>query len=154
MWVSGSKDTQLQKMQDYVQLELDGFMRKLRIFIADADKHSRLGLEMLIDHEQGMKIVGIAVQAKDLPGQVAAAKPDVVLVDWQLIELSPTETIGTLRLIESRPHIIVLHTQRETGQESKNAGADFFVCKDQSPKDLLTELRKISADIHENSALR
>ena len=118
-------------------------MKMLRIFIADADQDVRVSLQMLLDREPGMRVVGIAVRSNGLVGQVGAAQPDVLLLDWQLVSSAPAEYIKNLHSIETQPHIVVLHVQPETRGEAETAGADGFVSKDSPPDQLLTILRKL-----------
>ncbi len=124
-------------------------MKVLRIFIADADQDVRVSLQMLLDREPGMRVVGIAVRSNGLVGQVGAAQPDVLLLDWQFVSSAPAEYIKNLHSIETQPHIVVLHVDPETRGEAETAGADGFVSKDSPPDQLLTilhELRKEKID--------
>jgi len=121
-------------------------MSQLRIFLGDPDRDGRLGLQMLLEHEPGMRIVGISVRSEGLVGQVGAAQPDVVLLDSQLIASAPADYIKNLHLIESQPQIIVLDVRPETRYEAEAAGADGFVSKDSPPDQLLTILRKLKQE--------
>ena len=121
-------------------------MKMLRIFIADADQDVRVSLQMLLDREPGMRVVGIAVRSNVLVGQVGAAQPDVLLLDWQLVSSAPAEYIKNLHSIETQPHIVVLHVNPETRGEAETAGADGFVSKDSPPDQLLTILRKLKQE--------
>ncbi len=118
-------------------------MRQLRIFVADPDRDTRLGLQMLLEHEPGMRVVGIAVRSEGLVGQVGAAQPDVLLLDWQLVASAPSEYIKNLRSIESHPHILVCHIRSETRSEAEASGADYFFSKDAPPDQLLIILQKL-----------
>jgi len=118
-------------------------MRVLRIFIADADQDVRVSLQMLLDREPGMRVVGIAIRSNGLVGQVGAAQPDVLLLDWQLVSSAPTEYIKNLHSIETQPHIVVLHVDPETRGEAETAGADGFVSKAGPPDQLLTILHEL-----------
>ena len=121
-------------------------MSHLRIFLADADRDSRLGMQMLLEHQPGMRVVGIAVRSEGLVGQVGAAQPDAVLLDWQIIASAPAEYIKNLHLIESQPQIIVLYIRPEIRREAEDAGADVFFSQDTPPDELLLALRKIGKD--------
>ena len=121
-------------------------MRNLRIFIAEPDRDIRIGLEMLLDRESGMRVVGIAVRPEGLVRQVGALQPDIVLLDWQLIASAPESYIKNLNSLESRPHIIVLHVRPETYEDAKAAGADYFFSKDSPPDQLLKCLRKLKQE--------
>jgi DNA-binding NarL/FixJ family response regulator len=121
-------------------------MIHLKIFLADANRDSRLGMQMLLDHQTGMRIVGVSVGSEGLVVQAGAAQPDVVLLDWQLIASAPAEYIKNLHLIESKPQIIVLHIRPDVRREAEDAGADVFISKDTPPDELLLALRKIGKD--------
>ena len=121
-------------------------MSQLKIFLADANRDSRLGMQMLLDHQTGMRIVGVSVGSEGLVVQAGAAQPDVVLLDWQIIASAPAEYIKNLHLIESQPQIIVLYIQPEIRREAEDAGADVFISQDTPPDELLLVLRKIGKD--------
>ena len=121
-------------------------MRQLRIFVADPDRDTRLGLQMLLEHEPGMRVVGIAVRSEGLVGQVGAAQPDVMLLDWQLVASAPSEYIKNLRSIETEPHIIVMHVQPETRPAASAVGADHFIVKNTPPDQLLMMLHELKRE--------
>ena len=118
-------------------------MRQFRIFVADPDRDALLGLQMLFDYEPGMRVVGIAVPSVGLVGQVGAAQPDVLILDWQLVASAPVEFIRNLRSVESQPYIIVTHIHPETGRKAAATGADAFFCKDSPPDPLMMILHKL-----------
>jgi len=121
-------------------------MTDMRVFIAEPDRDVRIGLEMYLDREPGMRVVGIAIRSNGLVGQVGAAQPDVLLLDWQLVSSAPAEYIKNLHSIETHPHIVVLHVQPETRGEAETAGADGFVSKDSPPDQLLTILLELKQE--------
>ena len=129
-------------------------MKMLRIFIADADQDVRVSLQMLLDREPGMRVVGIAIRSNGLVGQVGAAQPDVLLLDWQLVSSAPTEYIKNLHSIETQPHIVVLHVDPETRGEAETADADGFVSKDSPPDQLLTILHKLKQERNQEQKLK
>ena len=101
---------------------------------------------MLLEHEPGMRVVGIAVRSEGLVGQVGAAQPDVLLLEWQLVASAPVEFIRNLHLIESQPFIIVIHVHPETRDAALAAGADDFSSKDQHPDQLLISLHNLKRE--------
>ena len=121
-------------------------MRKLRIFIAEPDRDLRLGLQMLLDPEPGMRVIGIAVRPAGLMQQVKAVKPDIVLLDWQIVLAMTDGTISKLKSVDSRPQIIVLHVRSETYKDAEAAGADYFFCKDSPPDQLLAYIRNVKQE--------
>ena len=121
-------------------------MSQLKIFIADANRDSRLGMQMLLEHEPGMRVVGIAVRSQGLVGQVGAARPDVLILDWELVASAPVEFIRNLHSIESHPHILVCHIRSETRSEAEASGADYFFSKDAPPDPLLMILHELKLE--------
>ena len=69
---------------------------KMRIFIAEADQDVRVGLQMLLNRQSGLQVVGIATRSDGLVGQVGAAQADVVLLDWDLIASNQKNFIRNL----------------------------------------------------------
>jgi len=118
-------------------------MKTMRVFIAESDRDVRISLQMLIDRESGMQVIGISVRSDGLLGQVKAAQPDIVLLDWQLVPSTPGDIIENLHTLASQPHVIVLHIHPETKQTAKAAGADYFVSKDGPPDHLCAILQKL-----------
>jgi DNA-binding NarL/FixJ family response regulator len=115
----------------------------MRIFIAEKDQDIRVGLLLLFDQQPGFQVVGIAVRSKGLVRQAAAATPDVILLDWELVTTDPDYYIRNLQAIPPLPKIIVTHVQPETRDAAIAAGADGFSSKDQSPNQLWMILRDL-----------
>ena len=109
---------------------------------------------MLLEHEPGMRIVGISVRSEGLVGQVGAAQPDVLLLDWQLITSAPREYIRILHSIETQPDIIVLDVRQEIKYEAEAAGADDFISKADPPDQLLAILQKLKKARNQEQKLK
>jgi len=113
----------------------------VRIFIAEADKELRLALQMLLHHEAGMHVTGIAVQTKGLVEQVAASEPHVVLLDWDLPGQPMPDVLADLHKLEPRPKLAVMGVRPEVEQPALAAGADAFISKSMPPNKLMAVLR-------------
>jgi CheY-like chemotaxis protein len=104
-------------------------------------------------------MVGEAVRAGDLLDLANLTQPDLVLLDWELPDLSVkhysiTTSIDQakqarhhllviLHALHSHPKVIALSGRPEVRQAALSAGADAFVSKGDSPERLLTALRTI-----------
>ena len=117
-------------------------MKNIRVFIAEADQDVRVGLQMLLNRQPGLQVVGIATRSDGLVGQVGAAQPDVVLLDWGLVASNPKDFIRNLHSLSSQPSIIVLHIQPETRDAALAAGADDFSSKESTSRPALYDLPK------------
>lgn len=118
-------------------------MKNMRVFIAEEDQDVRVGLQMLLNRQPGLQVVGIATRSDSLVGQVGAAQADIVLLDWELVTAAPEDYIKNLHSLSSQPSIIVLHVRPETRDAAIAAGADDFSSKDQPPDQLLECLQLI-----------
>jgi DNA-binding NarL/FixJ family response regulator len=115
----------------------------MRIFIASADKLFRLALQLLLEDEPGMVVIGISDRADGLLAQVEASQAEVLLLDWELTKQAPIDLIGGLQQLEHPPKIIVLAINPEVKGTALAAGACNFISKDVPPDELLPILRKI-----------
>src|SRR5439155_27243345 len=69
----------------------------LRVFLVDDHELIRWGLRTLLDAEADLEVVGEAATARDAVGRIAAARPDVAVVDLQLGATSGIEVCRDVR---------------------------------------------------------
>ena len=117
----------------------------MRIFIASADKLFRLALQLLLEDEPGMVVIGISDRSDGLLAQVEASQAEVLLLDWELTKQAPIDLIGDLQQLNHPPKIIALAINPEVKDTALVAGACAFISKDVPPDELLPVLRKIRA---------
>jgi DNA-binding NarL/FixJ family response regulator len=115
----------------------------MRIFIASADQKFRFALQMLLEDEPGMVVIGIADRSDGLLTQMGAAQPEVLLLDWELTKQEPIDLIGDVQHLEHRPKIIALSINPQVKETSLAVGVNDFISKNVPPDDLLPILRKI-----------
>jgi DNA-binding NarL/FixJ family response regulator len=115
----------------------------MRIFIASADKMFRFALQMLLEDEPGLIVIGMTDRSEGLLTQVGASHPEVLLLDWELTKSAPIDLIGDLQHLEYRPKIIALSINPQVKETALAAGACDFISKNVPPDELLPILRKI-----------
>lgn len=103
----------------------------------------RSGLRMLLENEADMNIVGEASTGGEALEMVAALKPDVVIMDITLPDISGIE--ATRRIKESHPDVsivaLTIHEDQQYFFEMLQAGASGYVPKRAAPDDLITAIR-------------
>lgn len=109
----------------------------MHIFLAETDQHLRLAIQMLLNQEAGMEVVGVAVQAEGLLVQVEASKAEALMIDWQLRGASMPDLLFALRGLPNPPKIIVLSVDPGMKDAALAAGADVFISKNAPPDELL-----------------
>jgi DNA-binding NarL/FixJ family response regulator len=100
-------------------------------------------LQMLLEDEPGMVVIGLSDRSDGLLTQVGAAQPEVLLLDWELSKSAMVDLIGDLQHLENRPKIIALSINPQVKETALAAGACDFISKNVPPDELLPILRKI-----------
>jgi DNA-binding NarL/FixJ family response regulator len=116
----------------------------MRILLADDQAEVRSALRLLLEHGLSHQVVGEVREGSSLLEKVQQARPDLLLVDWEL----PGPPVARLLrgLYSERPElkIIVLSGYMEAQQASLDAGASGFVFKGDSPSHLLALLHAMN----------
>ena len=119
----------------------------IRIMLADDHMLMRMGLSTLIDCEDDMKIVGEAKNGRQAVELAHALKPDIIIMDLMMPELSGAE--ATKLIHDAYPEIkIMVLTSFATSKEMSDAimnGADGALMKDTAADELIKTIRAIVA---------
>jgi len=113
----------------------------MRIFLADDSSDVRLALQMLIDAEPCMEVIGIAVETDGLLIQVLASRADVLLLDCDLPGELQSDLVAEWRAMDSTPKVIALSVDSDPRGCTAAYMADDFFCKMTSFDELLKILR-------------
>ena len=120
---------------------------QIRIMLADDHMLMRMGLSTLIDCEEDMKIVGEAKNGRQAVELAHALKPDIIIMDLMMPELSGAE--ATKLIHDAYPEIkIMVLTSFATSKEMSDAimnGADGALMKDTAADELIGAIRDIVA---------
>ncbi len=120
----------------------------IRLLLVDDHAVVRLGMRMLFDSEPDFEIVAEADNARDALTAVRESKPDIVLMDIGLPDMSGIEAA---RLIKDQyPDVAVvaltIHEDKEYFFKMLDAGASGYVPKRAAPEELITAIRAAAAD--------
>ena len=108
-----------------------------------AVQHSDLGLalQLYLDAEPGLSVVGTATEAASLRALLWTADPDLVILEWDLPGYAPVQLLAEVKRVRSSSQIIVLGDDEGVRQEALAGGADAFVVRGDSPVNLLATIR-------------
>ena len=114
-----------------------------RLLLVDDHAVVRSGLRMLLENERDVEIIGEATSASEAIEAAMRLKPDVILMDIGLPDLSG---IDATREIKKRvPNVSVvaltIHEDEEYFFKMLEAGASGYVPKRAAPEELLTAIR-------------
>lgn len=122
-------------------------MSKLRIILADDHALIREGLKALINAEQDLEVVGEAGDGLAAYKLAAELRPDLIVMDVSLPELSGAK--ATERIKRELPSVKILaltmHEDKGYLRQLIQAGASGYVLKRAAAEDLIHAIRAISS---------
>jgi two-component system nitrate/nitrite response regulator NarL len=119
----------------------------IRVVLADDHVFVRDGIKSLLENEANIEVVGEAIDGADALEVVAASKPDLLIVDIRMPNLTGIEVVEKLRDENNNVKIIMLsmHESEEYVLKSIKAGADGYLLKGSSKEEFLKALHTVAA---------
>ena len=118
-----------------------------RVYLADAKPEEISALRLLL-LDLKMEVVGEAVDWSTTLTQAPDRNTEILLVDWDLLPISPTAAFEKLRKACPAAMVIVLISHFDARQQAAlSAGADAFISKGELPERMAERLRVIAAGI-------
>jgi two-component system response regulator NreC len=119
---------------------------KTRVLICDDHELFRKGVQVILEDESWIEVVGQARNGREAVAQAFRAEPDVVLMDVEMPEMTGIE--ATQRIRSGRPLtkvlILTVHSEHDVVALCLNAGASAYVLKSEPASQLLYALETVS----------
>ncbi|MFE5827201.1 response regulator [Streptomyces erythrochromogenes] len=117
----------------------------IRIVIVDDQVIIRTGLAMLLDASDDFEVVAAAGDGAEALSQVAAHRPDVVLMDLNMPRVDGVEATRRLMRLPEPPLVLALSVCDTDGRvlEALEAGACGFLSKDLKLEELFAALHTV-----------
>ena len=114
-----------------------------RILLVDDHAVVRSGLRMLLENERDVEIIGEAASAREAIEAAMRLKPNVILMDIGLPDLSGIDATRQIKKLAPDSAIVALpiHEDEEYFFQMLAAGATGYVPKRAAPEELLTAIR-------------
>jgi two-component system NarL family response regulator len=121
--------------------------QSIKIMIVDDHPVVREGLSRIIVSESGMEVIAEAGTGAEAITQYRKLRPDIVLLDMRMPEMTGIQTIEAIRKEFTNARIIVLSTYdlEEDIYQSLQAGARGYILKDSPRNELLASIRRVHA---------
>jgi DNA-binding NarL/FixJ family response regulator len=122
-------------------------MELIRILLVEDQTLMRQGLKTILNLEPGLQVVGEAPDGESGIHQALDLRPDVILMDVQMPDMSGIEAIAAICAVWPQARIIILTTfgRDEYVFEGVRAGAMGFMLKDAPADDLIRVIHRVHA---------
>lgn len=119
--------------------------RKRKVFLVDDHPLVREWLTALIEQQSDLTVCGEAATAAEAMQGVAAAKPEVAVVDISLKDSSGIELIKDLRRVQPELLVLVLSMHEESlyAARALRAGAKGYIMKRETTKKVIEAIRRV-----------
>ena len=119
----------------------------IRVVLADDHVFVRDGIKSLLENEANIEVVDEAIDGADALEVVASSKPDLLIADIRMPNLTGIELVEKLRSENNNVKIIMLsmHESEEYVLKSIKAGADGYLLKGSSKEEFLKALHTVAA---------
>jgi DNA-binding NarL/FixJ family response regulator len=106
----------------------------------------RRGLRLLLERQPGFEVVGEAADGRLAVERAEAAKPDVVVLDIAMPNMSGIEAAQRISASLPQTAIVILSMHSDEGYvlRALKAGAKGYVLKDSAENDLIEAIRAVS----------
>jgi DNA-binding NarL/FixJ family response regulator len=115
------------------------------VLVVDDHPVVRDGVVLLLRSDPSLTVVGVAASGRVAVSRAAELRPDLVLLDLRLPDLSAPEVITELRRVHPACRIVVFtaHADHSVVVAAMKAGADGGLLKDVGGPDLSSALRRV-----------
>jgi DNA-binding NarL/FixJ family response regulator len=120
-------------------------MTPIRILLADDHTVVRTGLKLLLERQPDFEVVGEACDGRETMVLAASLKPDVVVLDIAMPQLSGLEAARQICALVPRTGIVILsmHSDESYVMRALKAGARGYLLKDSAEAELIGAIRAV-----------
>jgi DNA-binding NarL/FixJ family response regulator len=120
---------------------------KITVLLVDDHALVRRGFRRMLDDDETLEVVGEASSGAEAVKLAAKLRPQVIVMDCQLPEMSGLE--ATRKILQSRPETAILmlsmHSEDTLVRQALQAGARGYVLKNAMDLDLANAIKGVAA---------
>ena len=120
-------------------------VRQIRILLADDHVVMRRGLRLLLENQPGFSVVAEASDGRQAVEQAESVKPDVVVLDIAMPNLSGIEAAERIASASPETRIVILSMHSDEGYvlRALKAGVKAYLLKDSAEGDLVEAIKAV-----------
>ena len=120
--------------------------KSIRILLADDHNIMRRGLRLLLERQPEFEVVAEAADGRDATERAEATRPDVVVLDIAMPNMSGIEAAQRIRVLLPQAAIVILSMHSDEGYvlRALKAGAKGYLLKDSAESDLIDAIKAVS----------
>jgi DNA-binding NarL/FixJ family response regulator len=122
------------------------FDQKMRIVVASEDRSTSSAIGMLIDAQPDLELAGDVSDIADLLVKIKAQRPELVVLDWEMLGQRIKTLVDLLELFEKPPAIVALSVHEAAREAALASGVIGFAYKGDPPSRLLDAIRELRRD--------
>lgn len=125
-----------------------------RILLVEDHKLVRKVVRALLEKEMDMKVIGELGRGKGIMEQIKELRPDVVLLDLNLPDISGLELLKRIkeRFLKMKVVVLSMYSDAQIVSAAKNCGANGFIAKEDIAESLVKAIRELG--FHKTEGLR
>jgi len=125
---------------------MEGFLKPLRILVADDHQLFRNGVRALLQSHVGWEICGEASTGCEAVAKAKELTPDIVILDLSMPDLDGADAARKIQVASKNTEILILsvHYSDQLIREIVDAGARGYVLKSDSDRDLLVAVEALA----------
>lgn len=118
----------------------------IRVMLVDDHTVLRDGLKSIFDLEGDIEVVGEAVNGNEVIGKIAETKPDVVLMDINLPDMSGVDVTALVksRFPSCKILVLTMYSHDEYFMSAIRSGADGYLLKDVPSREVVEAIRTVA----------
>lgn len=120
--------------------------KMIRVFVVDDHPLMRSAIELAIETEPNMEVVGEAIDGEEALALIPILKPDIVIMDLMIPKVNGWEATAALKLSQDAIPVLVFSsdTDKENILRAIRLGAQGYISKDARREELIDAVRMVA----------